>query len=65
MGDIQAEFLQGYLDGKDDACPEPGPNRSHAYRHSFEVARREMRGIHWPADVARQKAAIAAALDVN
>lgn len=53
------EHVRGYLDGHDPDCPWPGDNHSHVYRHCFEVANREREGIHWPADVARRKAAAA------
>lgn len=36
------EFLAGYNDGFDPDYPEPSANRSHCYRHSFWVARREL-----------------------
>lgn len=35
-------FMAGYLDGGDLNNPEPNANRSHAYRHSFAVRRREV-----------------------
>ena len=57
------ESWQGYVDGGDPSAPEPGENRSHLYRHSFEVARRERAGKHWPAHVAREKAEAARVLD--
>lgn len=59
------QFAAGYLDGSDLDEPEPGPNRSHAYRHAFEVARREREGRHWPAHVARARASEAIKLDRN
>lgn len=51
--------LQGYRDGRDLDTPWPSDNRSAVYRHCFEVGRREKEGRHWPAEVARQRAAAA------
>ena len=57
------DFAEGYRDGRDPNSPCPGENRSFAYRHSFEVARRERDGTHWSADEARRRAAIAESKD--
>lgn len=51
------EFVDGYRDGHDGDAPEPGPNRSAAYRHGFEVARAERAGRPIPAAVSRRRAA--------
>tara|TARA_R110000751_G_scaffold307812_1_gene431798 strand:+ start:1947 stop:2171 length:225 start_codon:yes stop_codon:yes gene_type:complete len=53
------DHIQGYFDGRDLGTPWPSGNRSHVYRHCFEVGRREKMGCHWPAEVARQRAAAA------
>lgn len=53
---IDDEFMQGYRDGRDPDEPEPGPNRSAAYRHSFEIARAEKQNRPIPAHVSRAKA---------
>ena len=37
------EFVEGYMDGHNPNAPDPGPNRSEAYRHSFDIGRRELR----------------------
>ena len=38
---IDQEFIEGYRDGRDLHNPEPSGNRTEAYTHSFEIARRE------------------------
>jgi hypothetical protein len=57
------EFSQGYLDGRNLDVPEPSANRSHCYRHSFMIGRRERLGNHIPAATARILAAQAQELD--
>jgi len=54
---IDAEFVQGYLDGRDPSTPEPSANRHPAYRHSWEVGRAEADGTHLPAALSRARAA--------
>lgn len=52
------DFAEGYSDGRNLSIPEPGPNRSDAYRHSFEIGRRErMKLDPTPAAVSRTRAA--------
>lgn len=51
----EREFAAGYSDGRNPDAPEPSANRSHAYRHSFEVGRAEINGQPIPA--ARSRAA--------
>lgn len=51
------DFTEGYLDGRDPNHPEPGPNRSALYRHSFSVARAEIAGQPIPAAISRANAA--------
>lgn len=59
-----SNFVEGYLDGRNPDAPAPSANRSHAYRHSFEVGRREIRGeAPVPADAARRRASAAEAKD--
>lgn len=53
------EFVAGYLDGRDLTAPEPSGNRSHSYRHSFEVGRAEINRKPIPAETSRRSAAIA------
>ena len=48
--------IEAYLDACNPLTPEPGANRSHVYRHCFEVRRREMAGNHWTAMEARARA---------
>jgi hypothetical protein len=57
------DFREGYIDGRDPTSPEPSDNRSHAYRHSFEVGRAEIAGNPIPAQRSRERAAIALAKD--
>lgn len=57
------EFMAGYRDGGDPNAPEPSANRSHAYRHSFEVKRAELRGAPIPAAFSRAAAAEASKKD--
>lgn len=56
---LDQEHIDGYRDGRDRECPWPGDNRSHSYRHSFEVGRREVCGEHWAAPEAHQRARVA------
>ena len=37
------EMTEGYRDGSDPDCPDPGPNRSEAYRHGFANRRDDLR----------------------
>lgn len=55
---MDAEFAHGYRDGRDAETPEPGSNHHPAYRHSWEVGRREITN-HWPipADFSRVRIA--------
>jgi hypothetical protein len=55
---MDAEFAHGYHDGRDPETPEPGANHHPAYRHSWEVGRREITH-HWPipVDFSRVRAA--------
>lgn len=55
--ELEAEFAAGYHDGGDPASPEPSGNRSRAYRHSFEIRRRELAGDPIPASIARARVA--------
>ncbi len=57
MTDVDQEYVDGYRDGRDRDEPEPGPNRSAAYRHSFEIGRAEIAGRPIPAAISRQRAA--------
>lgn len=59
------EFMAGYRDGGDPNAPEPSANRSHAYRHSFEVKRAELRGEPIPAAFSRAAAAEASRKDAE
>ncbi len=56
MRDVEREFMDGYLDGRDSDTPEAGTNRSAAYRHSFEVGRAEKNNDPIPAAISRAKA---------
>lgn len=57
MTDLDADFAEGYRDGRDRETPEPSANRSAAYRHSFEVGRAEVEGRPIRAAVSRVRAA--------
>jgi hypothetical protein len=59
------EMVAGFRDGYDLSLPEPGPNRSHSYRHGFMCARIDKRKIDWTgtADDLRVRAANAMAAD--
>lgn len=41
------EMVQGFRDGYDLSLPDPGPNRSHSYRHGFLCGRIDRRQIVW------------------
>lgn len=51
-----AEFRNGYVDGRDPDSPWPSDNRHPAYIHSFKVARAEIEGNPIPASISRQRA---------
>ncbi len=51
------DWAQGYMDGRDLDCPEPGDNQSDEYRHSFDVGRREVQSRTLSAQAYRQRAA--------
>jgi len=57
MCDMDAEFAQGYRDGRCPDTPEPNSNRHPAYIHSFKVGRGEINGT--PIPVAISRAAVA------
>lgn len=59
------DAVEGYLDGRDLDAPWPGDNRSHIYRHCFEVGRREAVGEHWTAPEARIRARVAEIKDAS
>lgn len=62
------EFVEGYRDGRDPNAPEPSANRSHAYRHSFEVGRAEIETgnpLYLSVDGARRAAAAARDKDAS
>ena len=63
--DHDREFAAGYRDGRNPDAPPPSSNRSHAYRHSFEVGRAELRGDPIPAALSRAAAADAERRDAN
>lgn len=44
----EQEMMDGYRDGRDANSPEPGPNRSPAYRHGFLNGRDDLH--HSPRD---------------
>lgn len=54
---IDEDFAEGYRDGRDPNHPEPGPNRSAPYRHSFAIGRAELAGQPIKAGVSRAAAA--------
>jgi hypothetical protein len=56
MSDIEKEFVDGYLDGRDKDSPEPNNNRHPAYKHSFNVGRAELRNEILPAHISRARA---------
>ncbi len=41
---LQEEHVQGYMDGYETDTPEPGPNQSEAYTHSWKIGRAEKEG---------------------
>lgn len=53
---IDAEFVQGYIDGRDHNSPVPSTNRDPAYRHSWDVGRAEIEGRPLPASFCRARA---------
>lgn len=59
MSDLTIDdFVAGYLDGYNPDAPAPSGNRSDAYRHSFEIGRREAEGLPpVPAAISRARAA--------
>lgn len=63
----QAAAVEGYRDGLDRANPEPGPNRSHVYRHCFAVGRADRDGkpAFGSAENARRLCEIAEAQDAR
>jgi len=56
MSDIDQQFAEGYMDGRDISCPEPSGNRHPAYRHSFEVGRAELANKPIPYAVSIERA---------
>lgn len=56
LSDIDHEFMDGYMDGRDKETPEPNGNRHPAYKHSFDVGRAEISGNPIPAHIARARA---------
>lgn len=56
LTDIDHEFMDGYMDGRDKDAPPPNGNSHPAYKHSFEVGRAELRGDPIPAHISRAKA---------
>ncbi len=42
MSNLDNEFIEGYLDGRDPDAPLPSSNRSEPYRHSFAIGRNEI-----------------------
>lgn len=56
LSPIEAEFFDGYSDGRDPDAPEPSANRSACYRHSFAVGRAELAGNPIPAAISRENA---------
>lgn len=59
------EFRAGYIDGRDLNDPEPGENRSHCYRHAWQVGRAEKLGTPIAAPVARVMADLAEKRDAQ
>lgn len=62
-----AEMVAGYRDGWDLDNPEPSDNRSHCYRHGFQVARFDKAGkvAFGSVQRARELAEFAEILDGN
>tara|TARA_B100000745_G_scaffold261271_1_gene185088 strand:+ start:996 stop:1202 length:207 start_codon:yes stop_codon:yes gene_type:complete len=59
-----AEYIEGYLDGRDPDTPYPGDNRTHCYKHSWFIGRLEiMKMPVLPARELRAMARIAALKD--
>jgi hypothetical protein len=48
MSEANAEMIEGYKDGYDLNAPEPSANRSHSYRHSFQIGRAEKMKLPLP-----------------
>lgn len=65
MQPIEADFAEGYMDGRNPTSPKPSDNRSACYRHSFAVGRAEIAGQPIPASVSRQRAMIAQAMEAG
>lgn len=57
LSTAEREFMDGYQDASDPEAPTPSGNRSHCYRHSFDVRRAEMAGTPIPAWKSRISAA--------
>lgn len=53
---FDAEFANGYYDGRRLDTPEPNANRHPAYRHSWEVGRLEVSGTPMPYQFAKSRA---------
>ena len=58
---LEADFTEGYLDGRDPTTPEPSANRSACYRHSWNVGRAEIEGRPIAASISLRRAEIAIA----
>ena len=43
MESIHQDYIDCYMDGRDEDCPEPNENRSWRYKHSFAIGRAEIR----------------------
>lgn len=56
LSDLDKEFINGYLDGRDVDSPAPNGNRHPAYKHSFNVGRAEISGRPIPAHISRARA---------
>lgn len=59
------DFMDGYLDGRNPDSPAPSGNRSAAYRHSFDVGRREITDRVMTANAYRMRAEKAKAVDAG
>ena len=53
---LDAEFVEGYIDGRNPDSLEPSDNRHPAYVHSFRVGRAELAGKPIAAAVSRAAA---------
>lgn len=61
---MNADMVQGYLDGGNPDNPEPSANRSRSYRHGFQSGRDDLAGkCSASFDERRRMAAEADALD--